>query len=138
MGARKRCSGCGEEKPLTDFYRSSRYRDGRQIWCKSCSLRAVKQHQAREGKSVVHRSAKYGLTKDEVRVMLQIPICQSCGAELGDSYSRKFDHCHETERFRGVLCHPCNMSCMGNAADAIFRLEKCIHYLRRDLEREQV
>ena len=138
MDARKRCSGCGAEKLLTDFYRSSRYRDGRQIWCKSCSLQAVKKHQEREGKSVVHRAVKYGLTRDEVRAMLAIPVCQSCGSELGDSYTLKFDHCHERGHFRGVLCHPCNMACMGRSEDAMVRLSRCIEYLRRDVEREQV
>lgn len=138
MDARKRCSGCGETKPLTGFYRSSRYRDGRQIWCKACSLKATKRYQERTGKSIVARSAKYGLTIDEVRAVMLVPVCQSCGADLGDSYSAKFDHCHEKGHFRGVLCHPCNMACIGKAGDAIVRLARCIDYLRRDLEREQV
>lgn len=138
MDARKRCSGCDTEKPLGDYYRSSRYRDGRQVWCKSCSLQATKRYQQREGKSVIARSVKYGLTIEEVRAVMLVPVCQSCGTELADSYAAKFDHCHERGHFRGVLCHPCNMACIGNAQDAIVRLERCINYLRRDLEREQV
>jgi hypothetical protein len=133
--ARKRCSGCGADKPLTDFHRSSRYSDGRQIWCKACSRKATDRYQQRVGKSIIARSVKYGLTPDEVRAMMRIPVCQSCGAKFTDSYSRKFDHCHDRGHFRGVLCHACNMSCMGLAADAIPRLKCCIDYLQRDLER---
>lgn len=72
--------------------------------------------------------------------MLLIPVCQACGAPLPDSYSQKFDHCHEGGHFRGVLCHPCNMACAGNSEDTIVRLHGCIGYLARDLERtsEQV
>lgn len=133
--ARKRCSGCGEDKPLTDFYRSSRYKDGRQIWCKSCSLQATKRYQQREGKSVIARSVKYGLTLNEVKVLMAIPSCQCCGTELPDSFAAKFDHCHDTSRFRGVVCNACNMCCQGPAREAIARLTQCIDYLRRDLER---
>ena len=133
--ARKLCRKCGEEKLLSGFHRASRYSDGRQQWCKSCSLAAVKAFQKREGRSIVHRSVKYGLTKADVRLMMQIPACQACGAAFTDSYSMKFDHCHDGGNFRGVLCHPCNMACAGAAARTIDRLLGCIDYLRRDLER---
>jgi hypothetical protein len=33
----KHCSKCGEEKPLSEFYRNSRARDGRKYECKLCS-----------------------------------------------------------------------------------------------------
>ena len=131
----KHCSGCGETKPLSDFYRNSRRPDGRQIWCKACSRAAVDKYQARVGKSVAHRSVKYGLTKEEVRLMLAIPVCQACGESLGNSYTMKFDHCHHNGHFRGVLCHHCNMACIGQSADAVRRLRCCIQYLERDAER---
>jgi len=33
----KRCSQCGEVKPLDDFYHRSRSKDQHSVWCKSCS-----------------------------------------------------------------------------------------------------
>jgi hypothetical protein len=131
----KRCSCCGEVKPVGDFHRRSRSKDGLQAWCKACTLMSVKGYQNREGRSIVHRASKYGLTKDEVRLFMEIPVCQSCGAPLADSYSQKFDHCHEVGHFRGVLCHPCNVACQGRSQEATVRLAKCIDYLLRDLER---
>lgn len=38
FGAVKRCSMCGEVKPLTDFHRNRRMRDGRQSRCKRCNV----------------------------------------------------------------------------------------------------
>lgn len=35
----KRCSKCGETKPLNDFYANRKMRCGRDSWCKACSIR---------------------------------------------------------------------------------------------------
>lgn len=32
----KRCTACGQEKPLSEFYRESRVKDGRTARCKDC------------------------------------------------------------------------------------------------------
>lgn len=131
----KRCTKCGETKPTSDFHKRRRSPDGLQCWCKACSCTAVKDFQNREGRSIVNRSVKYGLTRDEVRSMLEIPVCQACGCEFSDSYEMKFDHCHSVGHFRGVLCHPCNLACVGSSDEAAERLAKCIEYLNRDMER---
>jgi len=133
----KRCSKCGEDKPLTDFHRRSAGADGYQAWCKACSLASVKKYQKKVGKSIVHRSVRYGLTPDEVASMLRIPQCQACGSPFSDAFEQKFDHCHTHGHFRGVLCHACNMACQGESPLALTRLARCIEYLHRDIEREQ-
>ncbi len=133
----KTCSKCGLIKPVSEFYKRAKSLDGLQCWCKSCSRESVDAYQAREEKSVLHRSAKYGLTKDEVRAVMAVPCCQACGAEFTDDYEQKFDHCHDGGHFRGVLCHPCNMACAGAATGTAARLAKCIDYLLRDDERTQ-
>jgi hypothetical protein len=33
----KRCAHCGQEKPITMFYKDSHTKDGLQSWCKQCS-----------------------------------------------------------------------------------------------------
>lgn len=43
----KACSKCGEVKPLEEFYRDSRKRDGRQSACRACSLVASASWKAR-------------------------------------------------------------------------------------------
>lgn len=32
----KKCSKCGRVLPVTDFYKSNRYKDGLQYYCKEC------------------------------------------------------------------------------------------------------
>jgi hypothetical protein len=39
----KRCTKCGEEKPLDEFHKSARSSDGRQYWCKVCLIAAARQ-----------------------------------------------------------------------------------------------
>jgi hypothetical protein len=45
----------------------------------------------------------YGLSYDEVVTMMERP-CQGCGS----TENLHIDHCHDTGRVRGVLCHNCN------------------------------
>jgi hypothetical protein len=39
----KRCSKCGDEKPLDDFHKSAKSPDGRQYRCKLCAVAAARQ-----------------------------------------------------------------------------------------------
>ena len=39
------------------------------------------------------------------------------------------DHCHETKKIRGLLCHQCNVA-LGHMNDDPQRLEKAISYLK--------
>ncbi len=48
----KRCASCGETKPLGDFYREAKARDGRHSYCKECS-----RARARESKPDPERRA---------------------------------------------------------------------------------
>jgi hypothetical protein len=38
------------------------------------------------------------------------------------------DHCHDTETFRGWLCHHCNTG-LGSFSDDLARLKKAVDYL---------
>lgn len=42
----KRCSRCGEVKPLDDFHRHRSRRDGRQPFCKACIAARYRQRKA--------------------------------------------------------------------------------------------
>ena len=33
----KHCAHCGQDKPVTEFYRDNHTKDGLQSWCKECS-----------------------------------------------------------------------------------------------------
>lgn len=64
------------------------------------------------------------------------PICNRNETEAkGYNKNKKFvwcaDHDHKTNRFRGWLCHKCNLG-LGNFDDDLERLKKSIEYLKKD------
>ena len=42
----KRCSRCGEEKPVEEFYRFKGHSSGRQAWCITCTAEHNKEWRA--------------------------------------------------------------------------------------------
>ena len=55
--------------------------------------------------------------------------CECCGKGEG-SRRLNWDHDHTTERFRGWLCHSCNVT-LGHVDDSIDRLLQLAIYLER-------
>lgn len=40
----KKCSKCGRELPISEFYRSSSSKDGLQGWCKDCTNNRLREN----------------------------------------------------------------------------------------------
>ena len=55
--------------------------------------------------------------------------CGICGAERG-MRNHSLDHCHKTDKLRGILCGKCNLG-LGHFNDDINRLRAAIAYLER-------
>nr|WP_133997721.1 endonuclease VII domain-containing protein [Streptomyces sp. 846.5] len=93
----KRCPGCEQVKPVGDWHRHSRSKDGLAARCKACR----KADHRRD-----HLKRTYGLTEAERDAMLQAQmgvcaICLTPGPE-------HVDHDHKTGRVRAILCFNCN------------------------------
>lgn len=74
---------------------------------------------------------KYGITIADVRA-LQADGCAICGSHKRlRGKDLHVDHDHSTGRFRGMLCHSCNVG-LGNFGDDIERMKKAIAYLERE------
>lgn len=74
---------------------------------------------------------KFNLTDEQFNEAMSIKHCPICGKELLDKYSancRVVDHCHITNKFRGVICKKCN-SGIGFLNDDVELLKKAIDYL---------
>lgn len=55
----KRCSKCGEVKPITEFYRDKTSKDGYCYCCKRCKLVYAKKYNKEHKQEVIERNKKY-------------------------------------------------------------------------------
>ncbi len=139
MTAKFRCPRCGETKPREDFY-GVRKRSG---WCKPCTrARSAAYYAANKDKQrdahrawvaanrarVAAHKAKsaYGIPLDEYEQLMREGRCGICG----NTERLRIDHCHASERVRGVLCDSCNKG-LGFFKDDPARLRAAIRYLKR-------
>lgn len=77
---------------------------------------------------------KDGVSKEEVQkatVALKKfkGICDSCGDKIPKG-KEKIDHNHKTKKFRGIICHGCNVA-IGFLSENPERLERAASYVRK-------
>lgn len=126
------------EKPLFDFHASAKSSDGRASWCKPCTNGAARTARRRtyraEDKRRWQLKTRYGLSEAAVSEMLakQNGKCALCDVELSKFH---IDHCHNTKKVRGLLCHGCNIRLGG--WDNIPWRERALKYLGLQVEAQQ-
>lgn len=79
---------------------------------------------------------RYGITEEEYRLMigLQEGCCAICRVQfdfIGVNKGNKpeIDHCHATNKIRGILCGNCNRA-LGLFKDDVDALQEAINYLK--------
>lgn len=144
----KKCTMCGEVKPIGDFRLTKHGRKGhRTAKCKACNVKeAVASYRKRksvdpeafrlnEAAKQIQRS--YGLSWEQYCSMLkdQRGVCAICGqpeATIRDGRVRLLgvDHDHNTGRVRALLCNQCN-HILGQCHDDRYILQRAIDYLTK-------
>lgn len=123
-----RCCRCKQVKEFIFFYKR-KSKLGHRSECKECrSKYAVDKNFNRKN----HLRMLYGITIEEYQGILQkqnnkCAIC-GCPPEFSAKGSLAVDHCHKTNKIRGLLCGECNLG-LGKFKDRQDLLSKAIEYL---------
>jgi len=136
----KRCGTCKDIKDLTSFYNSKDSRDGKGSRCKPCDNLARRKwtRDNRDASTLSQRRRnlqhKYGITIEDYNEMFnkQLGLCAICGCDetsMRVHHRLAVDHCHDTNKIRGLLCNQCNRA-IGMLHDNWQTLEKATNYLR--------
>lgn len=144
--ARKRCTKCRKSKPLTDFVRHAKNKDGLEWKCRQCTAEYYQSYVALRGgatwKSDRNRRNRYGLTQEELEMWLSVPVCQHpyCGYTFQHDGDMHFDHHPTLGHVRGVLCawhNKCLRSEERSGIDPERDLMGLVEYYLRDKERNE-
>ena len=129
----KKCSYCKEDKPEEQFSKDKRYKDGLFCYCKSCGTKKRLEWRKNNIKRDNSRSLekKYGITYEDKMALIekQNNKCAICSEPINQDNEAHVDHCHTTNKIRGVLCRFCNTG-IGMMKDSILNLESAIKYLK--------
>lgn len=146
----KVCRKCQVEKPETEFYARNKSKGhlGLKYMCKSCENLAAKDRYHAKYKHDEQRpkthylnkiKAKYKLTEEEYFKLWEETKgkCFICGSVLFSAFDKQddavrsvVDHCHETGKVRGIICHKCNGG-LGQFNDDLSTLKRAVDYLER-------
>lgn len=135
----KKCSICNELKDRSEFHKSGDRKDGLSGYCKPCKLELNKKWRDRnpdkwqdtlDARIWYTRKKKYGISKEDFFEMLdnQKNKCGICYKAIDESAA--VDHCHTSNKVRGLLCRNCN-SGIGLFEDNVDYLSNAISYINK-------
>ncbi len=137
----KRCTKCGELKPVLDFYGRADLKGCRiQSHCKTCVREKNYAYRAKNPAKYKGYDLKrsFGISVEDYNRMFEMQrgVCACCGVHQSEvRITFSVDHCHQTGRIRGLLCHHCNVG-IGQFKEDVKRMEAAIAYLRRNTNPE--
>lgn len=127
----KACARCGEEKPLTEFYKLRTGKWGLDPRCRQCKATGEAARQRRRARMTrEHRALlTYKLTVEEWEQLYEAQngACAICGIPK-PRLELSIDHNHVTGKVRGLLCPLCN-TLIGFARERTIFLERAAAYL---------
>ena len=151
----KTCNQCNQLKDISLFHKKKSGKFGVKAQCISCCNEWQASHYRKpenKKKRIVRQSSpeyqlyirsfrlkrNFGLSPEDYDKMLiaQGGVCKTCGTDKpGGSKGIYFhvDHCHKTNKVRGLLCSSCN-SALGMVNDSIDTLSNLIEYLNEHKE----
>lgn len=142
----KICGNCGYEKDVAEFSAASTTFDRLASRCKQCvredwqkwyysdeernrarNAAANRKNYYAGSVSQRRRLQRYGLSAEDYEIMMKRckGFCEICKAEPATD----IDHCHNSDKVRGLLCGACNRS-LGGFKDNVQTLLNAAEYVR--------
>lgn len=140
---RKTCTICKVEKPISEYRWDNKAKNYKKARCAECENRRMREDRIKNGEKrrqldremysrkrehyyVYNRKKFFNLTDEEIKRVQSVKNCQICGK----TSQRKLvvDHCHATNKNRGVICNQCNLA-LGHFKDDIDVMRRALEYL---------
>ncbi len=133
----KNCPKCANVKHIGDFYNQRNTKDGKTIWCKSCTGANSKRWKMANPDKFKDSKlrARFGISLEQYNAMFaeQLGRCNICERHQTEfRLSLAVDHCHKTGVVRSLLCGSCN-TMIGNAGEKPGVLRKAAEYIETHL-----
>ncbi len=149
----KTCSRCSNILPLSSFHKMTKKNgtgDGYRADCRSCrnqyrrnfrkanpelffQKENTPEYKAQSSAAALKRN--YGITFEQFQQMKsdQNNTCAICKKPENHKYKKNLsvDHCHKTNKVRGLLCHSCNVV-LGLIKEDLGILRSIKQYLKGD------
>jgi hypothetical protein len=119
----KTCSICEKELPLSQFHKRT-YSSGNigyQNKCKKCTTIVRREYYKPHEKT----RQKLKISEEQFNDLMKNENCQTCGVKME---KKCIDHCHISNKIRGVLCNNCNTA-LGLVKDNRQTLQNMLQYL---------
>ena len=130
----KTCIDCGQELPRSKFHVRNNRKIGIESRCKDCASIKKKQYRL-DNKEIIRaqnkkRNPGWDINRYNEYVELQGNRCAICGTDNPGLSDWSADHCHTTNKPRGLLCVRCNAG-LGYFKDNPEYLQSAIEYLSK-------
>lgn len=136
----KICRCCKIDKPINEIAWTSKIKNLRNNICKKCKNKLQQDKRNKNPiKERLRKIKEYKITEDQYKEMFlsqdnKCAICNNSEKSLtnkGDRFKNlAIDHCHSTNKVRGLLCINCNQA-LGKVKDNIEILKSMIAYLEK-------
>lgn len=138
----QKCPKCGLIKYKSQFHKSSTRASGIRTYCKACEYTNLRDYRinnptkAQQTRIKNKLKYRYNISIEEYETLVNQSdskcfICnlpETAVNSKGEVRLLSVDHCHTTQKVRGLLCHKCNAG-LGYFRDSIENLKNAIQYL---------
>lgn len=125
----RKCIKCNKEKKEDEF--PTRNNGNKRNECRKCTAVIAREYRKNNKEKLRIQAAirNYKISKNKVLELYNKEKCEICNKTFKSTKDKHIDHCHNTDKIRGILCTNCNHG-LGKFEDNVLILENAIKYLK--------